>query len=164
MADVSHPSPAERFTEDDLYRLPDDELRYEIVGGRLLAEPRPGFRHGDVMAALTQALRAHVVRRRLGKVVAGDTGFILARNPDTVRGPDVAFVSRERLGHGHDPARAFPGPPDLAVEIVSLHDRPDDLHAKVADYLAAGSRLVWVIDPQAREVHVHRSLLARSRL
>jgi len=148
------------WTVDDLYTLPDDGQRYELQGGLLLAEPLPGTRHGLVLSSVVVALGEFVRDRKLGVVLTGDTGFVLARSPDTVRGPDVAFVSRERFEPVGAVPTAFPGPPDLAVEVLSPSDRPGDLHAKVADYLAAGTRLVWVIDPELRRVSVYPPLLS----
>ena len=93
----------------------------------------------------------------------GETGFVLARNPDTVRGPDLSFISRERL-KDLDDARFFSGAPDLAVEILSPSNRRGEMHAKVADYLAAGARLVWVVDPKRKSVTTYRTLLSPRRL
>jgi Uma2 family endonuclease len=134
-------------TVEDLYLLPDDGQRYELVAGVLISEPLPGARHGRVAVRIAYALRAFVEREGLGEGVVADTGFVLARDPDTVRGPDVAFIARERYEAAGDPPTAFPGAPDLAVEVVSPSNRPGDVRAKVADYLAAGTRLVWVVDP-----------------
>ena len=130
---------------EDLYVMPDDGFKYELEAGMLIAEPLPGSRHGRVMAAIAEFLRTHVRQHRLGVVFAGDSGFILARKPDTVRGPDVAFVSRERFDASDDTVRAFAGAPDLAVEVLSPSNTRTALHAKVADYLAAGTRRVWEI-------------------
>lgn len=152
--------PERNLTVEDLYELPDDGRCYELQAGRLLSEPLPGTRHGLVMAAIVELLRDHVRSRKLGVVLTGDPGFILARSPDTVRGPDVAFVSRERFEKVGAVPAAFPGPPDLAVEVLSPGDRPGEVHAKVADYLAAGARRVWVVDPQGEHVTVYGSLLA----
>ena len=152
------------LTVEDLYAMPDDEFSYELQAGMLVSEPRPGFRHGRIMAMLTEMLGTHVRRHRLGVVLAGDPGFMLARKPDTVRGPDVAFVSRERFESSGDTVKAFTGAPDLAVEVLSPSDRPAAVHAKVADYLAAGTRCVWVVDPEARSVTVYASLLWPVRL
>src|SRR5207247_2417345 len=93
-------------------------------------------------------------------VVSADTGFLLARDPDTVRAPDVAFISHLRAREVGDVPSYFPGPPDLAVEVLSPSDRSGEVHGKVADYLAAGARLVWVVDPRTKRVLVHRSLLS----
>jgi Uma2 family endonuclease len=91
----------------------------------------------------------------LGRVLAGDAGFKLATDPDTVRGPDVAFVRQERL-----PKRSPRGfaafAPDLVVEILSPGDRVGGVLAKVADWLSAGARLVWVIDPERRIARIYR--------
>jgi Uma2 family endonuclease len=97
-------------------------------------------------------------------VFAGDSGFILARKPDTVRGPDVAFVSKERFEQSRDTVKAFAGAPDLAVEVLSPSSTSAAMHAKVADYLAAGTRRVWVVDPEAQAVTVYASLLWPHRL
>ena len=152
------------ITVEDLYVMPDDGFNYELQAGMLVSEPAPGFRHGRIMVAIAAILRAHVREQRLGVVLAGDSGFILARKPDTVRGPDVAFVSRERFERSGDTVKAFAGAPDLAVEVLSPSNTPAAMHAKVADYLAAGTRCVWVVDPEAQTVTVYRSLLAPYRL
>jgi Uma2 family endonuclease len=88
-------------------------------------------------------------------VFAAETGFQLATDPDTVRAPDVAFVARDRLplsGTTGYPALA----PDLAVEVLSPGDRPGEVLTKVADWLSAGTRLVWVVDPERRMARVYR--------
>ncbi len=89
--------------------------------------------------------------------VAGGTGFILARNPDTVRAADVAFVRQSRIAEIGIPQFYFPGAPDLAVEVVSPNDRPNEVEAKVQDWLSHGTLMVWVVDPRRRTVAVHRS-------
>jgi Uma2 family endonuclease len=148
------------LTVEDLYTLPDDGLRHELVAGTLISEPNPGARHGRVMIRVASLLSGHARARNLGVVLGGDAGFVLARSPDTMRGPDVSFVSRERFEKVGDVETAFPGPPDLAVEILSPHDRPGEVRAKVADYLTAGTKLVWVVDPSMGSVTVYRSLFA----
>jgi Uma2 family endonuclease len=152
------------MTVEDLYVMPDDGLKYELQAGMLVSEPAPGFRHGHVVAAIAELLRAHVKKHRLGVVLAGDSGFILARKPDTVRAPDVAFVSKKRFERSGDTVKAFAESPDLAVEVLSPSNTPAAMHAKVADYLAAGTRCVWVVDPEAQAVTVYASLLSPRRL
>ena len=146
------------MTVEDLYVMPDDGRHYELVSGLLVSEPLPGGRHGRIMTRTAVLLDAHVREHRLGVVISGDTGFILHRAPDTVRGPDVAFVRQERYAALEDETKAVPGPPDLAVEVLSPHNRPSEIHAKIADYLAAGTALVWIIDPDAETVTIYRTL------
>ncbi len=147
------------LTAEEFYALPDDEMDHELVEGWVTSEPMPGTRHGRVVIQLALALGGFVRAKRLGLVV-NNAGFVLARDPDTVRGPDLAFVTKERVEEAGDVEGFFPGPPDLAVEILSPSNRPVEMRAKVADYLAAGTRLVWVVDPGGRKVRAYRSLLA----
>jgi Uma2 family endonuclease len=152
------------LTIEDLEALPDDGRRYELEAGRLLAEPPPAPLHGRIVTMVATLLQSFVRPRGLGVVLTADAGFVLGRSPDTMRGPDVAFVTRERYEGLADETRAFPGPPDLAVEVLSPSARSSETHSKVADYLAAGTRLVWVVDPQLEQVTVYRSLLGPRRL
>ena len=147
------------MTVNDLYALPDDGLKHELVHGWLVSEPLPGVRHGRIAARLVQRLGAFVDEHRLGVVLTCDTGFVLHRKPDTVRGPDVAFVRRDRYDAIDNLTAAFPGPPDIAVEVLSPSDSATSIHGKVADFLAAGTPLVWVVDPNLLQVRCYRSLL-----
>ncbi len=135
-------------------------MRHELLRGFVVGEPLAGGLHGRIVGQVTKLLKDFVDPMRLGAVYAGDTGFVLARHPDTVRGPDVAFVSTERLCAIEDERRFIPGAPDLAVDVLSPHDRMKEVLGKVSDYLDAGCRLVWVVDPAAEEVHVFRSPFA----
>ena len=119
----------------------------------MVREP-PGGRHGAVAAELCREIGNHVHAHQLGTVYA-ETGLTLARNPDTVRGPDVAFVRKDRAEH---PVRlGFPEfAPDLVVEVLSPGDRPGEVLGKVGDWLEAGARLVWVIDPERQIARVYR--------
>lgn len=148
------------LTAEDLYTLPDDGRRYELVAGQLLSEPPVQARHGKVVVRIAALLDNFVRPRHLGALYAGDTGFILARTPDTVRAPDVAFVASAREDMLEDEDRFLPGAPDLAIEVLSPSDRPGEVEAKVTGYLTAGSRLVWIVDPARRSVTEHRSPLA----
>jgi Uma2 family endonuclease len=126
----------------------------ELVGGRVLELTPPGYEHGSIQVAIGSLLRAWARRTDFGGVVS-EVGFILSRDPDTVRAPDVAFVRRERLPSPR-PRGYIEGPPDLAVEIRSPSDRQRRLSEAVADYLDAGTPMVWVVDPGRRSVTVHR--------
>lgn len=125
----------------------------ELVAGQVVELVLPGARHGTLVALLVDHLRAHVVPRGLGIVLA-EAGFILSPDPPTVRGPDVAVVLRDRVP-SPIPTQFFPGPPDLAVEVLSPDDRPAEVAAKVADYLRAGTAAVWIVDPDHESVTVH---------
>ena len=145
------------MTADELlgYEIPGK--RVELKRGHLLVHEPPGFEHADILVRISTALALHVRASTpaLGRVVAGDPGFRLERDPDTVRAPDVAFVRRDRLPPG--PVRGFAEfVPDLAVEVRSPSDRTGELLAKVGDWLNAGVALVWVVDPVRRCAQVYR--------
>src|SRR5438477_10595378 len=144
------------MTADDLLHVRIPEKRIELVKGVLVVREPAGGRHGRVTTALTRHIGNHVHAHALGAVYAAETGFTLARRPDTVRAPDIAFVRRERLP---DPEPSgFPDlAPDLVVEVVSPGDRAGEILAIVADWLSAGTRLVWVIDPARRVARVYRT-------
>ena len=144
------------LTAEELPYLMLDEERCELVAGELIREPLPGEDHGLVAATVLIYLGQYVRERRLGRVYAAETGFILARDPDTVRGPDAAFVSAERSAGAVRRGPYFEGAPDLAVEVLSPGNTRGDIAAKVRDYLTAGAGAVWVIDPGRRAVTVHR--------
>lgn len=141
------------WTADELVRLPDG-WRYEIDEGELVIMPPAGFDHGDFTASVTVVLGSFLKEHRLGRIVAGEVGFRLRADPETLRGADVAFVSAERLA-GIPDRRGFSDvAPDLAVEV---HDPSEpDLARKVQQYLAAGVRGVWVLDPAGRTLTQHR--------
>jgi Uma2 family endonuclease len=138
---------------DEFWHLAHRMLRAELVGGQVIELVPPGVRHGVLVLGLGRRLHEHAASRRLG-VVMSDTGFVLSTEPPTVRGPDLALVSNDRMPSPL-PVKFFTGPPDLAVEVLSPDDRPSDIAAKVADYLRAGTVGVWVVDPDARSVTVH---------
>ena len=115
-----------------------------------------GGRHGQVAHRVGPVIGNHVLDRNLGRVFAAETGFLLQRDPDTVRAPDTAFVAGERLETGEVPTGFLEMAPDLAVAVVSPGDSATAVQAKVDDWLAAGTRLVWVVDPETRSVTVHR--------
>lgn len=146
-------SPPATMTADELLRIPHKHA--ELVRGVLVVREPPGLRHGRIAVELGGALAAHVRTNGLGRVYV-ESGFKLASNPDTVRGPDVSFISKARLPEP-EPA-GFPElAPDLVVEILSPDERPGEVLGKVADCLSAGTRLVWVIDPERRLARIYRA-------
>ncbi|MHC4938155.1 MAG: Uma2 family endonuclease [Planctomycetota bacterium] len=127
--------------------------RCELVRGEFRQLIPPSFEHGRVTMRLGRRLANHVEPRGAGIVVAGDPGFWLERDPDTVRAPDIAFVAAHRPA---GPKRGYyEGPPDLAVEVLSPDDRPGAVREKVAEWLEAGTREVWVVDPINRTVTIN---------
>ena len=136
---------------EDLYEIEaEDGCTYELVRGELVRVTPPGGWHGEVSVETAWHLRTYLSDHPIGRVYT-ETGFILARDPDIVRGPDVAFVREERLPPQHERGGFLPLAPDLAVEVVSPWDRSADVH----DYLEAGTRRVWVVHPQRRTVTVY---------
>jgi Uma2 family endonuclease len=144
-------------TAEQLLYMPDDGFRYELIAGELRKMSPAGWRHGLIAGRLHGWLSRHVEDHRLGALFEGDTGFLLATDPDTVRAPDIAFVRRERLAI-EQPTEAFwPGAPDLAVEVISPGDTVNEVDDKVRAWLDAGTRMVWVINPKWQSVTVYRS-------
>jgi Uma2 family endonuclease len=143
------------LTVEEFTRFPDDGCRWELVRGRAVKEPPAGFEHSSIGVRIASLLHRYVQVRDLGEVVGPDGGFVLFDEPPTVRAPDVAFVAEARLTF--DTRKFAPLAPDLAVEIVSPSNTVSEIHHKVMDYLDAGSRLVWVVDPGSRTVTVYRS-------
>ncbi len=141
------------YTAEELWAMPDaDGRRYELVEGELVEVPGAGALHGVISGNMYDHLRRYVSNHRLGVAFGDGVGYILARNPDRVRIPDASFVSRERIPATGLPEGYWPLAPDLAVEIVSPNDSAESLHARVREYLAAGTRLVWVVWPRSRSV------------
>ena len=151
---MSFPPTHKLLTAEELYDIPDDDMRYELVRGVLVVSEPPGFTHGDLAVQISGLLNAYARPRKLGKVV-GEVGYVLERGPDTVRGPDVSFVRRERVPIGPAADKFVEGAPDLAVEIRSPGDRPGEIADKVAGYFRSGAGLVWGVDPRRRVVMVH---------
>jgi Uma2 family endonuclease len=143
------------MTAEELLLLPGD-LRCELVEGELVEMSPPGGEHGDIGLAIGSMLRLHVRASGAGRAF-GEAGFVLRRDPDTVRAPDAAFMRSERLPAQRAPVGYVEGAPDLAVEVVSPHDTAREIDTKVREYLAAGTRLVWVVYPEGRYARVFRA-------
>ena len=129
--------------------------RCELVKGEIIHMAPASAEHGDVAAELLYFIKEFVRRKKLGKVYAAETGFTIARNPDTTRAPDVAFVRAERVPKTYRRG-FFDGPPDLAVEVLSPDDRASDVLTKIDGWLAAGAISVWVVDPRTRSIEIYR--------
>lgn len=146
------------YSADDLWQLshrPGETRRLELAKGALVEMAPTGGVHGVLALEIGYHLLHYVKQHDLGVVTAAETGFILAADPATVRAPDAAFVAKGRLS-GPLPDRYFPLAPDLAVEVVSPNDSAQQVRERVLDYLNAGTRLVWVVYPEAKTVDVYR--------
>jgi Uma2 family endonuclease len=145
------------MTAEELIKLQLPGKSTELVRGRLVVREPPSTWHGRIQANLAYLITDFVRKHRLGVVFGQDTGFKIFSDPDTVRAPDVAFVSQAR--GERIPKRGYAAlVPDFVAEIVSPDDRAGELLAKVADWLQAGTRLVWVVDPQRDEARVYRAV------
>ena len=151
-------STAALITAADLLALPTGMgKRYELIAGEIREMSPSGWRHGEVIDNLHVLLSSHIRAHGLGRGFGAETGFLIARNPDTVRAPDFAFIAKDHLPK-ENPSEAFwPGAPDLAVEVLSPGDRTGEVDEKINTWLAAGSAAVWVIDPQLQTVTIYHS-------
>lgn len=139
----------ERLSEEDGYRA-------ELIRGRLVREPRPGTEHSWLASELYWHIESYARQHGLGRTVF-DAGFLLERDPPTVRIPDIAFIAHESLSTGEGPTGAWTMAPDLVVEMLSPSNTAAEIQEKVLDYLEAGTRLVWVVDPRTRSTTAYRS-------
>ena len=152
----------ELMTAEILDQMPATDAHVELVAGEIIIMSPAGPEHGEIALNTGSFVREFLRKHKLGKAYAAETGFIISRNPDTVRAPDVAFVTAERarrqtrgypLGQGF-----FDGAPDLAVEVVSPGDTDEAVQTKILEYLQAGTSVVWIIRPRTHTVTVYRSL------
>lgn len=151
-------TPQERLiTGEELARMPDFGP-CELVAGRIIEMAPPGFGHGEVSGNGYRHIDDFVRANKLGRVGVGDVGIYISRNPDTVRGADIAYISNERYAK-RDPALAFLDvAPDLIVEVLSPSNRLSEIIDKLREYFAIGVRLVWLVDPDKKRVYAYRSL------
>ena len=145
-------------TADELLRMPDDGKRYELIEGELIEMAPAGFRHTNIGARIIGLLFQHTDKNDLGELMNSDGGVFLQRNPDTVRVPDVGFITKERLPQGDGPSGFIDIVPDLVVEVVSPSDRAGQVQAKIEQWIEHGVKLVWVAYPECRSITVYRSL------
>ena len=144
------------YTGEELAAMPGDEP-WELWEGVLRKVPGAGVEASEVAGDIVALIRPFVRATKLGVLTTADGTYVLARDPDTVVVPDVAFVRWERLPDRQRPKGFCPVPPDLAVEVVSPSDTPRDVAAKMEHYRRAGVPLVWWIYPERRAVVVFRA-------
>lgn len=152
------------MTAEEFAALPEplNGSQQELVKGEVVIMPPPQARHGILCSRIDRRLGIYVEENKLGWTTSNDTGVILERDPDTVRGPDVAFWSIAR--QPELPAGYFEIPPDIAVEVLSPTDRRRDVREKIREYIALGVRLVWLIDPETRTVTVYLGTIRGTEL
>jgi Uma2 family endonuclease len=152
------------LTAEEFAALPDppDGSRQELVKGVVVTMPPPKGRHGIVCSKIDRLIGNYAEAKNLGWTTSNDTGAILERDPDTVRGPDVGFWSIAR--QPDVPDDYFEIPPDLAVEVLSPDDRRNRVREKIREYIAAGVPLVWLVDPETRTVTVYTGRLRGTEL
>jgi Uma2 family endonuclease len=148
-------SVATTTTAEQLQQMAQDGMRRELVQGEIRTMPPAGSEHGATVMNLSWRVARHVEVNDLGTVFGAETGFILARNPDTVRAADCSFVRKEQIQKTGIPRAYFPGAPDLAVEVVSPGDTVNEIDDKVHDWLTYGATLAWVVNPRTRSVSIH---------
>jgi Uma2 family endonuclease len=156
---ILHP-PERRFTIADLAAMPSElpsgPVRYELDNGRLITMSPPGAIHGKIESNITYQLVAQGEARGLGKVLCGEAAVILWRNPDRVVGTDVVFVANASLPMNLSAEGYLETIPDLVVEVRSKNDSEAAVERKIEDYLTAGVRVVWDVDPTKLAVTAHR--------
>lgn len=142
------------LTAEEFAKLPSDGKKYELVKGVQVEVCRPTIAHGFVQAKIARFVGNFLDEHPLG-IVTTESGYITARNPDSLRGPDVAFISNEKRGK-QDAEGYGTVAPDLVVKIASDSDTAKALQSKVEEYLAGGTRLLWLFYPWNRTVAIHR--------
>jgi Uma2 family endonuclease len=143
-------------TAEQLFCMPHDGNRYELVRGVLNMMSPAGSEHGWIAGRIFHRLATHVEKYDLGRAYAAETGFRIASSPDTVRAPDACFVSHERLA-SVEPTRSYlPLAPDLVVEVISPNDTFSEVESKIEAWLQAGTSVVLVADPASQTLRVYR--------
>ncbi len=145
------------MTADDLLRLYSEGVRGELIRGVLHETMPTGQEHGEIVANLVLELGVFVKPRKLGRLTASDAGVWLEHDPDTVREPDVAFFSADKVPPGVRVTGYSEAVPDLVAEIVSPSDSRREIRDKAWMWVSHGVRMVWAVDPDTRTVDVYRS-------
>jgi Uma2 family endonuclease len=145
------------ITADEFLRMPEpaDGSKQELVQGEIVTMPPTGYRHGDVQGNIAFQLKLFLRDHAIGTVTV-ESGVRTHRDPDSVRGPDVAFWSAERIPLTEKPTGYPDVVADLCIEVISPHDRKAELRRKAAEYLTHGVRMVWIVDPEDQTVTIYR--------
>jgi len=147
---------AKLLTAEEMFDLPQNERKAELIKGEIIYMAPTGGVHGVIGIRLGWRLGQYVEQNDLGVVCAAETGFVLEREPDTVRTPDVSFISKDKIPETGIPEKYWNIPPELAVEVLSPSECMSDVLDKVNEYFQAGTKIVWVIVPKTETVIVYR--------
>ena len=144
------------LTADEFYAFCcKNDGRYELVRGEVTELSPVNKIHGMASGRIYHYMFSYLLENPIGEVFV-DTGYVLEQIPDTVRGPDVTFISRERLAEGYINEPGFhPGPPDIAIEVISPSNRPGEMRRKLREYFDSGAQRVWYVYPDTRSVAAH---------
>jgi len=144
-------------TAEEYKLLPDptDGTRLELVAGEVLAMPRPTWEHGEIAGNIFMTIKVFLKQKPIGRVTV-EGGVLTERDPDTVRGPDVSFMSKERMPLSERMNKFADQTPDLCVEVLSESNTRRQLNDKIKEYFFTGARMVWVVDPDERSITVYR--------
>jgi Uma2 family endonuclease len=153
MSAATVPAPTKLITAEEYLHLAPDDRPSELVRGRIVVMNPPFSNHGYWCGQMYHLIREFVDAHNLGRVLCNDAGVVTEREPDSVRGADVAYYSYERVPRGEWPERYW-GTPDLICEVRSSDDRWKKIVKKVGEYLEVGVPVVWVVDPEDRCVQV----------
>ena len=145
-------------TADGLLRMSRDGCHYELLEGELQMMSPSGSEHAIVIGEITWRLGQFIHQHHLGGIFGAEAGFLVARNPDTVLAPDVAFARQTQLDATGIPKAFFPEAPALVVEVASPQDTVEQVDEKMRRWLTAGVEMAWVVHPAGRTVTVYRSI------
>jgi Uma2 family endonuclease len=143
------------ISAEELFQMP-NLGRCELVRGVINMMSPAGSEHGRIVWNVTLLLGNYIKSHKLGTMRGAETGFIIHHDPDTVLAPDASIILADRLPEKH-PKGYYDGPPDLAVEVLSPNDRASEVQGKIRDWLNAGCRAVWIVDPETKSVTIYKS-------
>jgi Uma2 family endonuclease len=143
------------LTADELFASPQYEKHCELVNGELIMMAPAGGEHGELAINIGAPLTTFIRKNKLGRCLAAETGFIIARNPDTVRSPDFAFIPQDRVPPEGISEKFLTLIPALVVEVLSPHDQAIPVTEKIEDWLRFGVDQVWILNPKLKTLTVH---------
>lgn len=153
---MSTVTPPKLLTAEEYFLLPTPDVPTELVRGEIVEMNQSGFRHGKVSGRIFRLVDEYAEANDCGHVTSNDSGVVTERDPDTVRGADVAYFSYERLPKNEEPEGYPDVAPELVFEVLSPSNRWPQVLKKVSEYLQAGVAVAVVADPVGNQLHVYR--------